>query len=30
MKKLTAAWVRKDESDFRVAKKLAGMHRTKP
>jgi hypothetical protein len=26
MKKLTAAWIRKAESDFRVAKNLAGMH----
>src|SRR5437899_8942586 len=25
MKKLTAAWIRKAESDFRVAKNLAGM-----
>ena len=26
MKKLSAAWIRKAESDFRVAKNLAGMH----
>jgi HEPN domain-containing protein len=25
MKKLAAAWIRKAESDFRVARKLAGM-----